>query len=181
MKAVVVLGSTLLLAAAPALAGAHGNWYGHIKAAIEPAPADCPVSIETAGIQDNESQSTAARVFLGPAGGHSTDGSAHAYTVRYDLSLKPTRAGVVAAEFEWTGVNAFGDPQGTRKTSVAWKKPLTIATTKHESDTSDRLLGDVSKYSVRVVRVKFDDGTMWVAPAPAGMNPAPATEEPAKP
>lgn len=167
VKAMLKWTGMLLIAAAvavPTFGAKKGNWYGYIKVDVVPTEG-APVAITKAGIQDSQSQSTGGKV-LAPLSPETMSGQSRQYTVRYDLAFEAAAPGVVAVEVWWEGLNAFDELIGERRMAVGFKEPLEMGSTKRHDETADRLADDVSNYRVRITRVKFEDGTTWVAEGP---------------
>lgn len=143
----------------PASAGAKGNFYGFVKAEVT-AQDGCPLEFGRVGVQDSESMPAWNKAMVGSPEG---DGSAHAANVRYDVAFRPRRDGVEAVEIEWQVLNAFDETLATRQMSFAYKRPLQGGRSKNNSEAGPRIAEGATKYRVRVLRVKFSDGTIWKA------------------
>jgi hypothetical protein len=166
--------AVLALACTSAIANPKGNVYGFVKAAIVPQP-DCPVALGRVGVQDAASQNKTWAAWMGSVGGPGSHAANE--RVRYDVEVQTKKAGITAFEVEWVALNAMDEPQSHRLMSFAWPKPLSEHATKHESQEAERMDGDVSKFSVRVTRIRFADGSDWKAAAaepPAPPSPPPA-------
>ncbi len=171
MKTTVLWSAIMLTVPLEAAAAAKGNFHGFVKAEVTPQ-GDCPVELGRVGVQDSESKPAWSKALTGVPEG---DGSAHAGNVRYDVALRARRSGTEAVELEWQALNAFDEILGTRQMSFAYKKPLEGGRNKYESEAGPRIAEGATKYRVRVLRVKFSDGTIWKADQGAAASTA---EEP---
>jgi hypothetical protein len=158
-------------------ATAQTTSYGYTKAKITEQP-DCPVRIARAGVQDSEKASGFTRGMasldrvMKTANGKvvdqqtTLDGSVHAGSVRYDVQIEALRDGVVAIEVAWSAVNAFEEPKGSRTAPLDMGKALKEKAKKTVSENAARISEDQARFEIRVMRVRFEDGTTWVAPVP---------------
>lgn len=150
--------SILLSAAGTTLVNAAGtsDSLGQFHAAIAPCT-DCPAVLVSAVVHDPERRPAGAVAFTGPI---STSG-----VVTYNAKIQAKTPGIVAFEIEWTALNGMDEPLASRRIVYAVKKPIAAGKEKREYLQSNRLADDAAKYSAALVRVKFEDGSVWPAAA----------------